>query len=72
MMIMDKLPINSAFLAMRPTKAKIQEVAQPIKIANSSTAPKVGKPTVGRHPITKAVIKAIIPERRSRKLSPTN
>lgn len=71
-MIIDKLPINSAFFAIKPTKAKIHEVDQPMKIANNRTATSVGKPTVGRHPIKKAVVKAATPESKSRKLSPTN
>lgn len=49
--IIDKLPINSAFLAINPTSAKIHEVAQPIKMANNRAAASIGRSAVGRQPI---------------------
>ena len=70
--IIDKLPINSAFLANRPTKAKIHEMAHPMKTASNRASKIDEKPTAGRHPIKKAVVSDAIPERKSRKMSPTN
>ncbi len=61
MIIIDRLPISSAFLTRSPTKAKIQEVAQPMNSAKNKAAASIGKLTLGRQPIAKAVINATMP-----------
>ena len=70
--IIDKLPINSAFLTSKPTKAKTQEIDQPIKIANKVAIPSIKMFTEGLHPIKKDVVRVITPEISNRKISPSN